>query len=137
MSQLMNIAKYKVIINVLGVFDMLKVTLYIFIYSLAVYGVLSLAISVFDSIRQRIGNENSRVRLILIIKNQENTIEGIIRNIFRGDFLRRVMSGGKLIVLDMDSTDKTFDILIKLKDDYGCFHVLKGNEKENIFTNFD
>ncbi|MCX8129894.1 MAG: hypothetical protein N3I35_07340 [Clostridia bacterium] len=116
---------------------MSKILFDIFTYLLAAYGLIYLTISVINSIRQRLGSESTRVKMVLLIKNQERTIEGIIRNIFTGDVLRKVMSNEKLIVLDMGSSDSTVDILRKLKDDYGFFDIIGENEKFMLFSKFN
>jgi len=47
---------------------------------------------------------------VLIVRNQGETIEGVLRNVLPRDFIRKLMPGGKLHVLDMDSDDDTLDI---------------------------
>jgi hypothetical protein len=113
---------------------MFKFSIEIITYLLAIYGFIYLTISVVNSIRQRLCSESSRVKMVLMIKNQERTIEGIIRNIYTGDILRKVMSSEKLYILDMGSDDNTVKILRKLKENYGFFEMLDENEKDKVFT---
>jgi hypothetical protein len=113
---------------------MFKFSIEIITYLLAIYGFIYLTISVVNSIRQRLCSESSRVKMVLMIKNQERNIEGIIRNIYTGDILRKVMSSEKLYILDMGSDDNTVKILRKLKENYGFFEMLDENEKDKVFT---
>ena len=108
----------------------------IFTYLLAVYGAFTLIITICNSIRQRLDNDNCNVKVVLIVKNQEETIEGIIRNLFSADILRKAMTTEKLTVVDMGSSDKTPTILGKLKKDYESFEILEEDEKGRIFSCF-
>ncbi|RCX21022.1 hypothetical protein DFR58_101227 [Anaerobacterium chartisolvens] len=116
---------------------MLRIAFEVFVGLLAIYGIISLVSGLISPIRQRLGSESSRVKMVIIMKNQEQTAEGIIRNIFTADILRRVMSNEKLTVIDMGSSDNTRRILDTLKNDYDFFDVLSENEKEDIFKKFD
>ena len=116
---------------------MLTITFDVLICLLAAYGALSLAISIFNTACQRFISENTSMKIILMVKNQAETIEGVVRDIFTGDFSRKVMSGNKLTVVDMGSMDETVEILRKLKDDYEYLEVVTSEEKDKIFTYFD
>ena len=113
--------------------DLFCITIYFF----TIYGILSLIISAVNSIRQRGKIGNPRIKLVLIMKNQEDTVEGIVRNILSGNFSRGTMPEVRLTVVDLGSTDKTYDILVKLKRDYEYMDVLSNDERERIFTYFD
>ncbi len=115
---------------------MLNAMLSVITYLLAAYGALCLIMSIADAVRQRVNQENSGIKLVLMVKNQEEFIEGVIRNIFMGDFLRKVMSGRRLSVVNMGSEDSTPEILDRLKEYYGEFDVIEENEKESIFKDF-
>jgi len=116
---------------------MLKTIIDFFVYLLAVYGVLSLIINIIDSVHPGSGLRSSGVKMVLLVKNQEETIEGIIRSMFMGDFLRKIGSGHMLTVLDMGSKDKTPVILEKLKKQYESMEVLMAEEKEKVFEGVD
>ncbi|HHV29558.1 hypothetical protein [Acetivibrio mesophilus] len=105
---------------------------------LAAYGLMTLIHEILISIKQHNkGYRNSQVKLVLIVKNQGETIEGVLRNVLPRDFIRKLMPEGKLLVLDMDSNDDTMDILRKLEKDYECLEVLRKSEKELIFRYFE
>ena len=116
---------------------MFKIFIEVLIYLLAAYGLMYLVAGVIDSIRQRHSSESSSAKMVLIVKNQEHVIEGIIRNISSGDVLRKVMSNENLTVVDMSSSDRTKDILLRLKKDYLFFDVIGEEEKESIFKLFE
>jgi hypothetical protein len=116
---------------------MIEILFHIFTYLLAAYGAMFLIFSIINSIRQRINFEYPGIKLILLVKNQQEVIEGIIRYTFTIDFLRNIMPGRKLTVLDMGSTDETIVILRKLEETFGHLEVLEENDKEKIFTGFE
>lgn len=93
--------------------------------------------TIIDSIRQRVRIENSLVKMVLLVKNQEETIEGIVRNVYIGNVMRKIMSENRMTIIDMGSEDKTVEILVKLKKDYEFFDLLNENEKETIFDSFN
>jgi len=100
---------------------------------LAAYGAYSLIVTVADyksSVKQI---RKAGIKLVILVKNQEDCIEGIIRTIFSGEFLRRIRSGHGLTVIDLGSKDKTALILEKLQKDFDMLEVLKENEKDRIF----
>jgi len=116
---------------------MLQITLEVLVCVLAAYGLITLIHESLLSAKQNRDYKNSMVKLVLIVKNQGESIEGVLRNVLPRDFIRKLMPGGKLIVLDMDSKDDTLDILRKLERDYECLEVLKRSEKEFLFKPFE
>ena len=116
---------------------MLEVLARILFYFLASYGALLLIVTVINSIKDRARDENPKIKMVLIIKNQEETIEGILRGIFAGSMLRKMRACERLTVVDMGSSDKTMDILLKLKDDDEPFDLLIEKDKEEIFKGFE
>jgi hypothetical protein len=109
----------------------------VFVYILALYGAVYLVIGFVDSIRKRFKNENKSIKFILLVKNQEGCIEGIIRDIFIGNSLGGLITQDSFTVLDMGSTDETLKILEKLKRDYQYLNVLNYEEKNEIFKYFE
>ncbi|MCX7923027.1 MAG: hypothetical protein N3B21_13615 [Clostridia bacterium] len=115
---------------------MFEVILYVLIGLLALFGGLTLVISVLGTAFRRARGENRRVKLVVLVKDQQETVEGLIRSIYARDFLKRINYEEKLVVLDMDSSDETLNILMKLKDEYEYIEVLTESEKEKIFEGF-
>lgn len=116
---------------------MLQIVLEVLVCVLAAYGLIILLHELLLSAKQSRSYKNSMVKLVLIVKNQGETIEGVLRNVLPRDFIRKLMPGGKLIVLDMGSKDDTVDILRKLERDYECLEVLKRSEMEYLFKCFE
>ena len=106
-------------------------------YVLAIYGLINLAVNLSDLLYKRSYSKDIKIKAVLFVKNCEDVIEGVIRNIFFGYFLRKVMSNGTLTVVDMGSTDSTLDILERLEKDYDTVNVLKEYEKEKVFNFFN
>jgi|LSQX01.3.fsa_nt_gb hypothetical protein len=116
---------------------MVKIFLEIVICILAAYGFISMVYDTVMSVRNKMDYNNSMIKLILVVKNQGNIIEGVMRNVLSRDFLRKLMPGGKLTIIDMGSKDDTLDILRKLEKDYECLDVLKKSEKDTVFKRFE
>lgn len=116
---------------------MLDILLKMLVCFFACYGILVLLVTIIHSVRLRTANLNPKIKMILLVKNQEETIEGTIRSVYAENMLPRLMSGKPLTVVDMDSEDRTVDILFKLKRDYDFFEILRGDEKEEIFKEFE
>jgi uncharacterized membrane protein len=108
-----------------------------FVYILALLGAVYLVLGLTYSIRRRIKSQNIGVEFILLVKNQEEYIEGIIRGIFVEEFLRDVITEDNFTVIDMGSNDDTLKILEKLKKDYQYINVVTFEEKDEIFKNFE
>lgn len=104
---------------------------------LATYGLITVIYDLILTIKNKSKYKNSMIKLVLIVKNQGDTIEGVLRNVLPRNFIRKLMPGGKLTILDMGSKDDTLEILQKLEIDYPCLEVLKQSEKEAIFNSFE
>ena len=107
------------------------------VYVLAIYGLLSLAVSIFSLIPARVKNSNGKIKIVLMVKDSEEVIEGVVRNVFASDAVREFSTDGKLTVVDLGSRDGTIDILNRLKESYVGMEVLDNNDKERVFTTFD
>lgn len=77
------------------------------------------------------------IYLIIGVKNQEEKIEGFLRTI-----LFRILYGKEenikdIIVADLDSTDKTKEIIDKIAIDYECIKTTSWKECKNIIDNIE
>jgi len=115
---------------------MLKAIFEFTVYLFALYGAVILILGTVGSVCRSKSCDNLKIRMVLVVKNAENVIEGIVRNVFLGGVLGIVMSQGRLTIIDMGSTDSTQEILNKLKNDYEVLDVLGTDEKEKVFTAF-
>ena len=101
---------------------------------LAVYGALSVILDFFCARGIRSSKAgNHEIRFVLLAKNAEEVIEGVVRSILYGGFLRRTTSDGKLTVVDMGSSDRTVDILRRLANEFVCMDVREEEEKERAY----
>lgn len=116
---------------------MMKTIFEIVVCMFATYGFITFLHELLLTIKHNMKYKTSMVKLVLIVKNQGEVIEGVLRNILQRDFIRKLMPGGRLIVLDMGSNDDTIDILRKLEKDFEYIQVLKKSEKESLFKFFD
>ena len=103
------------------------------IYLLAVYGALTLILSILSTIHARTAAVSAKVRMVLVVKDIEEYIEYIIRKIVKNDFLSKIISSNSLTVIDMKSSDETLKVLKKLEMDYECLDVLTLDEKDKLF----
>ncbi|NMB33176.1 MAG: hypothetical protein GX992_02890 [Clostridium sp.] len=116
---------------------MLQIFIEISVCVLAAYGFITLIHETALFVKQNRKYKNCMIKLVLVVKNQGETIEGVLRSVLPRDFIRKLMPGGKLTILDMDSVDDTMDILKRLERDYECLEILKGSEKDLLFRYFD
>ena len=77
------------------------------------------------------------IYIIIAVKNQEERIEGFLRS-----SLFKLLYGKEeyvkdIIVADLDSKDKTRDILSKMSLDYECVRVTNWKECKDIIDNID
>lgn len=101
------------------------------LWILAIYGVIDIIkdfFYIFSS--SKIYNKNTFI--IVAVKNQENNIEGFIRNIMFKLFYAKKVPDTKVIVTDLGSSDETKKILEKLNNDYECLDIIEWEECKKI-----
>lgn len=103
---------------------------------LAAYGLLVLVLSAAELIRCRVSGCRPKVRVVILVKDAEEYIEYIIRNAVKRDFISKVFSDKKLVIVDMDSTDQTYQLLERLQKDFSNIESLTFKEREFIFDDF-
>ncbi|HEX9062605.1 MAG TPA: hypothetical protein VF941_20735 [Clostridia bacterium] len=108
----------------------------IFMFLLAAYGATMLIISIIESVRHRIKGDNTGIRLVLLVKNNEDIIEGIVRSFFLSDFFNKTGLSERFTILDMGSSDGTQIILERLKTEFDSIDLVGENDKERIFSDF-
>ena len=107
------------------------------VWFLAAYGLFALLQGVAGLIRARISGLYSGVRLVLLVKNAEEYIEYIIRSTAKRNFMDRFIFNQKMAVIDMNSTDHTYQLLERLKNDFPHIEVLAFSERNAAFGNTD
>lgn len=106
------------------------------VWLLAAYGLLALLLDAAGLIHCRISGNRPRVRVVLLVRDTEEHIEYIIRNVVKKDFTSRVLSDKKMVIVDMNSTDHTYQMLEKLQKDFSNIEALTFDERELIFNDF-
>ena len=99
----------------------------IFLYTFFVYGVVSFVTHLFKERRPIHRNDGIYLISVLFVKNQQDTIEAVVR-----DILGR--SGRKVIIIDRGSTDDTWTILEKLRMNNDCIEIAKEGVEGWVFT---
>ena len=103
---------------------------------MAIYGLFEI-IKTIINIYTYTNLKSDGIYVIVAVKNQENKIEGFLRN-----FLFRIIYGKEeniknVIAVDLDSTDETKKILEKLSNEYENIKVSNWKECKEIFDNID
>ena len=90
------------------------------LWTLAIYGFFEIIKTIIYEKVYSIDKIKEGTNIIITVKNGEEYIEGFIRNI-----LFKIIYGEEkfikdIFIVDLNSTDKTNDILEKLEEDYDC-----------------
>lgn len=101
------------------------------LWTLALYGAFEI-IKTIINIYTYTNLKSDGIYVIIAVKNQENKIEGFLRN-----FLFRIIYGKEesikdIIIADLDSTDETIEILNKLANDYEGLKVTNWRECKEV-----
>lgn len=104
------------------------------LWTLALYGVFEI-IKTIINIYTYTNLKSDGIYIIVAVKNQENKIEGFLRN-----FLFRIIYGKEenikdIIIADLDSTDETLQILNKLSKEYEGLKVTNWRECKEVIEN--
>lgn len=108
----------------------------VIVYLLAIQGLMAVISQIVSAIRLRRRNIDNKTRLLLVVKNCEDTIEGTIRSAYMDDLPIRMQVGPRLTVLDLGSVDMTLDILYRLKREYPDLEIIEEEDKDRIFSSF-
>jgi hypothetical protein len=90
---------------------------YIILWILALFGLWCLVSKIVESLYT--DNSRGEVEVIIKAKNQENTIEYLIKE------LKKIGMVGKITVLDMESSDRTVDIVHRIEKDDPVVRVIE------------
>lgn len=107
---------------------------YAVLWTLALYGLIEIIRTIYYICTyEKI--DNYGIKLVVTVKNQENKIEGFCRSL-----LFRYLAGKKnymneITIVDVNSTDRTREILQKLSNDYECIKLENWEECKNELDN--
>jgi hypothetical protein len=99
---------------------------------LAIYGLISL----FLDILKLMGRKKyfvEKANIVLLVNDQEQNIEGMVRAAMESKFVRNIAINGSFIIVDMNSKDDTLKILRKLENQFPLVEVCSFDEKDCIF----
>lgn len=106
------------------------------IWILALYGLIEIIKSIYYSLIYSKIKTNG-IYFIIAVKNQENQIEGFMRSsVFRILYGREEIVKD-IIISDLGSTDKTKEILEKLKKDYEFLNLLDWSICKDLIDNLE
>jgi len=92
---------------------------------LAVYGVIQMCLKLCDYLMNlRFDKKKGDIHIVITVKNQQDTIEGIVRSVVWKNLNNH--NGGvipEILIVDMGSTDDTPEILKRLHEEYDFIQV--------------
>ncbi len=106
------------------------------IWTLALYGLLEIIKNIIFTYTYT-NLKADGIYMIIAVKNQENKIEVFLRSILfrilygKDDYIRNI------IVADLNSKDKTKEILEKISKDYKCVEVVDWKEFKETMQNIN
>lgn len=105
------------------------------IWTLSLYGLFEIVKNII-SINIYTNLKSEGIHIIIAVKNQEEKIEGFLRN-----FLFRIIYGKEenikdIVVVDLDSEDDTINILNKMKQDCKEIEVVNWKECKEMMNCF-
>jgi cellulose synthase/poly-beta-1,6-N-acetylglucosamine synthase-like glycosyltransferase len=103
---------------------------------LAAYGLLTLISGIAESVRCRVSGIRPEVRVVILVQNAEEQIEYIVRNAVKKDIQSKMLSDKKVVFVDMDSKDKTNELLEKLQKNFSSIEVLPYPDRAHIYDGF-
>jgi len=99
---------------------------------LAIFGLISLFLDIIKLLdRKKYSVE--KANLVLLVYDQEQNIERLIREAMESKFVRNIAMNGSFIAVDMNSKDDTLKLLRKLENQFPLLEVCSYDERERIF----
>lgn len=106
------------------------------LWTLALYGLIEI-IKTVVYLCTYTNLKSDGIYLIVAVKNQENKIEGFIRSILFRFLYAKDDVVKDIIVADLDSTDKTLEILNKLSRDYESIKITNWRDCKQIIDDIN
>ena len=97
---------------------MLEFLCYSFIWICAIYGFIEILKVLFYTFIKTPKIENCKIHIIIGVRNCENNIESFLRTFFNKILNYQKLDINEIVVVDMNSTDNTKNILTRLNKDY-------------------
>ena len=106
------------------------------LWMLALYGIIEIIKTIIYIITYT-DLKADGIYIIIAAKNQEEKIEGFLRSILFKLFYDNSTDFKNVIVTDLDSTDKTMEIISKMNEDYDFIKSTNWRECKEILDNID
>ena len=106
----------------------------VLLWTFALYGLFHFVISIFRTYYKFRLSANG-IYVFIAVKNQENKIEGFLRTILFKILYGEEDNVDNVFVIDLNSTDKTADILDMLSSDYDCIKFTDVKHCKEILDN--
>lgn len=115
---------------------MVDFILNLLLWTLAIYGLIEIIKNIYY-ICACTNLKANGIYLIIACKNQENNIEAYIRSIFFRLICGKEEYIKEIIVTDLNSEDRTLEILKKMQTEYECMKVLNWKKCKEIVDNIE
>lgn len=106
------------------------------LWVLALYGLFELIRQIIYMITYT-NMKADGIYIIIAVKNQEERIEGFLRSVLFKILYGKEENIKDIIVTDLNSTDKTKDIVNKMSTDYDCVKIINWKECKQLIDNID
>lgn len=101
------------------------------VWTLAFYGLFEIIKSIiYISLHTRLNSDG--IYMMIGVKNQEQDIEGILRSIVFKILYGKEEAIKDIVVVDLDSTDNTKEIIKRLEEECECIKVVNWKECKEI-----
>ena len=112
----------------------MEIIITITIWTLAFYGLFEIIRSIINIfICTKLHTDG--IYLIVAAKNQENCIEGFLRNLMFKLIYGKEEIIKNILVVDLNSTDNTKEIIEKLQNEYNQIKILNFKECKDLIEN--
>jgi hypothetical protein len=79
--------------------------------------------------------QSDKCKMVLFVRDQEEKIEGIIRELYSSKIYKLIGELEKIIVVDMGSSDDTIKILRKMENSYSRLYIMDKEQFIKSITN--
>lgn len=104
------------------------------LWTLALYGLFEIIKTIITIITYT-DLKSDGIYVIIAVKNQENKIEGFLRSFLFHVIYKKEENIKDIIITDLDSNDKTIDILNNLQKEYEGLKVTNWRECKEVIEN--
>ena len=106
------------------------------LWTLALYGLFELIRQIIYMITYT-NMKADGIYIVIAVKNQEERIEGFLRSVLFKILYGKEENIKDIIVTDLNSTDKTKEIINKMSTDYECVKIINWKECKQLIDNID